>query len=173
MYYTPRGEQANTKALYFHYHESHRKNGALKVTGPITAQTADGVYVFSETLSSPTLITVDPTGFLYLEERAPAPLPMFLQTRQILISEDPQDEAAIERVYIKHLGGQAGKGEIAFHTQAPGGPVVDLAPTEFDESVAGFAQLDVRNNVNSFYLTVKTHVPPYYWIALFEPFDAP
>lgn len=44
FYYTPLGGTANqnTRALYFHYHPQHVKDGRMKVTGPVTQRQPDG-----------------------------------------------------------------------------------------------------------------------------------
>lgn len=42
MYYTPLGGSTNTRALYFHYHPQHLKDGRMKVTGPVTQRRPDG-----------------------------------------------------------------------------------------------------------------------------------
>lgn len=69
FYYTPVGATTNTKAIVFHYHPSHLKNGKLTVTGPISVSAR---CAFPTWLSGvPKLFTGHNTdGHIYIEDRA-------------------------------------------------------------------------------------------------------
>lgn len=169
MFYTPVGDNKNSKAIFFHYHSSHRKEGALKATGPISVSAIDAVYAHPTAWSAPTLLTLDESGLTRLEDRGTPPFPMKLRTRQILVSEDPADEAAAERVFIRHRGGDSNaKGLVNFRNQGPNGTYESLPPVDVDMSFEGFSQIEIRNNLHSFQMELESLVPATYWTLNYE-----
>jgi hypothetical protein len=109
LYYTPAGGTTNTKALIFHYHPYHMKNGKLVATGPIDVSARSA---FPAWLSgTPKHFTGHNTdGTIYLENRAAdaneyvdsspgATIVPSIKTRQIRFNGQG-GEARVERLWL-------------------------------------------------------------------------
>lgn len=172
MFYTPFGGTSNTKALFFHYHSSHRKEaGNVKVTGPISISAMDAVYIASEQLNQPTVFTLQPSGIVYREESAAPPLPMLLQTRRIL-AERPEGVISALRFYVRHRAGPtAAEASLQTIDQQIGEAPTPDPPRSFTPDFNGFSQLDSPRSVQSYALGFESEAPLEYWIAQLESYD--
>lgn len=107
LYYTPSGGTTNTRALYFHYHPSHVKEGQkFVVTGPIhvEAKAACDARQANDTLVLTTGLT---DKFVYVEDRgytdnsSAGGINCALRTRDIY-GAGIGYEFTIERVWVRH-----------------------------------------------------------------------
>jgi hypothetical protein len=141
IFYTPVGSTTNTKAMLLHYHGSHRKQG-LKVTGPITVDCVDAVYINSDELTlGPTLFTASTAGTVSLEGRGAAPLPIKVKSRQHVIDGWPTVACGFERFFVRHRSG-SGTGKLKIYTQEAGAAEVASVSGAFTPTFAGFSQID-------------------------------
>lgn len=126
LYYPETGQTENTKALYFHYHASHLKDGgALTVTGPVTVA-AVGATVATLTCC-PKLFTLSADGTVSLEDQGQSAVPPLVRTRRIAMNY-PGGEAKIDRTWLRATAragtlDTAAPCTVTVRTQATGGAV--------------------------------------------------
>jgi hypothetical protein len=161
--YTPLGGQTNTKVLVLHYHSSHRKDGGLKVSGPISMEMGSAAYVHPTTFT-PTLFTTASNGIVNLEDRGPAPREMVLRTRMHLNGGSPVDTISIERLYIRHRGALE-DGEVQVISQTPEEPDEEEPMRAFSTTIPGFSEIAARRSASAYALKINSLAPIEYWTA--------
>lgn len=110
LYYTPKGGTANTntKALYFHYHPQHIKEGRMKVTGPVTQRQPDGtsgstIRTNAASYGSNTLFYAageGGQGRVGKEDQDSAITPKMLVATRLLYAQGIDSEAELQRIYM-------------------------------------------------------------------------
>lgn len=169
LFYTPAGATKNTKALFFHYHSSHRKQSGLKATGPATLSAFDAAYVYSDTLARPLLALLSPEGKVSYFDQAPAPNEMVLTSRQFLPHNTPDGRSTIERLWVRH---QAAPGTLAaslvsYPVNEGMEHVLPAAP--FTPAYAGYTQLDMRRYIaNAYAMRFQGKAAIEHWILEME-----
>lgn len=146
LFYTPIGETSNTKALFFHYHRTHLKEGGtLKVSGPVTMAAVDADYVHSTAVNK-ALFMVREDGIVYAADTDPPPLAMTIRSRLAYPENNPFDTKYVQQVVVLH-GEHNDPGTLALVGQRFNEPAKVFAPQGFDQDFRGFHRFDYRRNI--------------------------
>lgn len=151
------------RSIALHYHSSHRKEGMLKVTGPITFGFRDACYAPSKNLDTPTLVTLDGQNQLWREERSTPPYPMHLLTRK-LHTPFPTERVNLSRIWVRH--GQSGTpGSCYVVTEAPDSAPEELPPVQLHMKDWTLSQVDVGRETHIFQVGLESMAELHYWIG--------
>jgi hypothetical protein len=167
--YASPGSSENNQSIVLHYHSSHRKEGKLKFTGPISFGTVDAAYAQSRFFAEPTLITLDSEGQFYRENRALPPLPMKLRTRKIR-GQLPTDRVHTTRLFVRH-GNSDQASTVSFITERPGELPQTTPPISFPTNAHTLTQLDFDRELHIFQLEFISFAHIDFWIIDTVPSD--
>lgn len=118
LFYAPTGSTEKTKALDFHYHNRHIKNGKLKVSGPRNVENAAVCFGTLKT-GEKFLWNITPDGVLYTEEVGADDCSPVIQSREMYLS-GVGNEWKLDKVLIHHQSDRGSKVNVAFETTKTG-----------------------------------------------------
>lgn len=165
MFYDDGTGTNNNKALFVHYHSSHRKeHGGYKVTGPHAISAYDAAYCHSDGQSLPSLYMLEDTAGAGGTEinrfgASDSSTDLHIRTRTIYLA-DFNTSVHILRAYLLH-GAGSGDGTVTLYAENFGAAPTALTSGSFTPAAEAISEIEHERSVAGFALDITSPAPVY------------